>query len=222
MEKIFMDDKMKKIVTVILVIVIGIAAFAGYGYVTQKTTANEGIEYLNGKEYQKAYEKFHEAASKFTLFWTGQKTDTLLYEGESLYQLERYDDAIKVYDQLIAKGESRGYSFKAFCYMGKGETNKALNVCKQGIQALPDAGDIYCTEYGIYAKQKKYKEGLDILKKALIRDGLKNKQEVLFTRISAYESMFDYDTALQYAKAYVKAYPNDKQGKKELTFLETR
>ena len=51
---------------------------------------------------------------------------------------------------------------------------------------------------------------------------LENKKEVLFARISAYESMFDFDTAYRYAKAYVKAYPKDANGKKELTFLETR
>lgn len=72
------------------------------------------------------------------------------------------------------------------------------------------------------AKQEKYKEGLKIIQKALKQEGLKNKQEVLFARISAYESLFDFDTAYKYTKAYVKAYPKDAQGKKELTFLETR
>ena len=60
------------------------------------------------------------------------------------------------------------------------------------------------------------------IKKALKQDELKNKKEVLFARISAYESLFDFDTAYKYTKAYVKAYPKDAQGKKELTFLETR
>ena len=65
-----MDNKMKKIVIVILAIVLILLAVSGYGYVTQKTTANDGIEYLNDKQYQTAYEKFHEASGKFTLFWT--------------------------------------------------------------------------------------------------------------------------------------------------------
>ena len=64
--------------------------------------------------------------------------------------------------------------------------------------------------------------GLQVIKKALKQDELKNKKEVLFARISAYESLFDFDTAYKYTKAYVKAYPKDAQGKKELTFLETR
>ena len=217
-----MDKKMKKIVIVILAIVLILLAVSGYGYVTQKTTANDGIEYLNDKQYQTAYEKFHEASGKFTLFWTSQKTDVLLYEGEALYQLERYDDAIEVYDRLIDKGESRAYSFKAFCYVGKGDEEKAIEVCDEGIAEMPEAGGIYCTKYGILAKQEKYEEGIKVLETALDQEDLEDRKEVLFTRIGAYESTFDYDKAYEYAKEFVKQYPDDKDGQKELTFLETR
>ncbi|HJC51368.1 MAG TPA: tetratricopeptide repeat protein [Candidatus Anaerostipes avistercoris] len=217
-----MDNKMKKIVIVILAIVLILLAVSGYGYVTQKTTANDGIEYLNDKQYQTAYEKFHEASGKFTLFWTSQKTDVLLYEGEALYQLERYDDAIEVYDRLIDKGESRAYSFKAFCYVGKGDEEKAIEVCDEGIAEMPEAGGIYCTKYGILAKQEKYEEGIKVLETALDQEDLEDRKEVLFTRIGAYESTFDYDKAYEYAKEFVKQYPDDKNGQKELTFLETR
>ena len=217
-----MDNKMKKIVIVILAIVLILLAVSGYGYVTQKTTANDGIEYLNDKQYQTAYEKFHEASGKFTLFWTSQKTDVLLYEGEALYQLERYDDAIEVYDRLIDKGESRAYSFKAFCYVGKGDEEKAIEVCDEGIAEMPEAGGIYCTKYGILAKQEKYEEGIKVLETALDQEDLEDRKEVLFTRIGACEPTFDYDKDYEYAKEFVKQYPDDKDGQKELTFLETR
>ena len=217
-----MDRKIKRIVIIVLAVILVLLVFSGYGYVAQKMTANDGIEYLNNKEYQKAYEKFHKAAGKFTLFWTKQKTDVLLYEGEALYQLERYDDAIEVYDRLIDKGGSRGYSFKAFCYAGKGNESKAIEVCNEGIKEMPEAGNIYCTKYGILAKQEKYEEGIKVLETALDQDNLEDRKEVLFTRIGAYESTFDFDKAYEYAKEFVKEYPNDKDGKKELTFLETR
>ena len=217
-----MNRRAKGTLIVVLAAVLFILVFSGYGYISQKMTANDGVEYLNDKEYQKAYEKFHKASGKFTLFWTKQKTDVLLYEGEALYQLERYDDAIEVYDRLIDKGESKAYSFKAFCYAGKGDNGKALKVCDKGIEELPNEGGIYCTKYGILAKQEKYKEGIKILETALERDDLNDRKEVLFTRIGAYESIFDYDKAYEYAKAFVKEYPDDKDGQKELTFLETR
>jgi tetratricopeptide (TPR) repeat protein len=217
-----MNGKIKGILIIVFAAVIGTAGFAGFGYIRQKTVANEGISYLKNKQYQKAYEKFHDASGKFTLVWTDQKTDVLFYEGEALYELERYDEAIKVYNRLIEKDESRAYSFQAFCYMGKGDEAKAMKVCEAGIRELPEAGDIYCTGYAILAKQEKYEEGLQILEKALQQEELNSKKDVLFTRISAYESMLDYEKAHEYAEEYVKAYPNDAQGKKELTFLETR
>lgn len=217
-----MNRRTKEILIAVLAVVLLVLVFSGYGYISQKLTANDGVEYLNDKEYQKAYEKFHKASGKFTLFWTKQKTDVLLYEGESLYQLERYDDAIKVYNRLIDKGESRAYSFKAFCYAGKGDNDKALEVCDEGIKDLPKEGSIYCTKYGILAKQEKYEEGIKILDTALKQEDLNDRKEVLFTRIGAYESIFDFDQAYEYAKAFVKEYPDDKDGQKELTFLETR
>lgn len=217
-----MNRRTKEILIAVLAVVLLVLVFSGYGYISQKMTANDGVEYLNDKEYQKAYEKFHKASRKFTLFWTKQKTDVLLYEGESLYQLERYDDAIKVYNRLIDKGESRAYSFKAFCYAGKGDNDKALEVCDEGIKDLPKEGSIYCTKYGVLAKQEKYEEGIKILDTALKQEDLNDRKEVLFTRIGAYESIFDFDQAYEYAKAFVKEYPDDKDGQKELTFLETR
>lgn len=217
-----MSRKIKGIVIAGIIFFTGLIGFCSYGFISQKLTANQGIEHLEQREYQQAYEKLHKASGKFTLVWTKQKTDVLFYEGEALYCLERYDDAIQVYDKLIEKEESRAYSFKAFCFMGKGKEQEALSVCDQGIKNLPQAGDIYCTKYGILAKQKKYKEGLEVLEKALGQEELEDKQKVLFTRISAYESMFEYDIAYRYAKEYVKAYPKDENGKKELTFLETR
>ena len=89
-------------------------------------------------------------------------------------------------------------------------------------QRMTDDGEIYCTKYAVLAKQEKYTQGLKVIERALKQKELENKKEVLFARISAYESMFDFDTAYRYAKAYVKAYPKDANGKKELTFLETR
>lgn len=218
-----MNSKLKGIIIGVVVTFFIVAGIGGYGYVTQRMTANEGIEHLNQKEYQKAYEQFDVASQKKTLIWTNQKKDVLFYKGEALYQLERYEDAIEVYDQLIQHGgESRAYSFKAFCYMGLNQPQKALKTCQEGIDEMPQAGDIYCTQYGILAKQQEYQQGLEVLEKALKQKELTNKQDVLFTRISAYEAMFDFKTAYKYAKEYVKTYPKDEQGKKELTFLETR
>ena len=74
-----MNSKGKGIITAVIVVLIALAAFCGFGYISQRMTASEGITYLDKKEYQKAYEQFDHAAGKFTLIFTKQKKDVLFY-----------------------------------------------------------------------------------------------------------------------------------------------
>lgn len=218
-----MNKKLKAVLIAVLVIVIGGAGFLGYEYVTQKLTANEGIELLTKGEYQKAYEAFEKAGSKKTILWTKQKNDVMFYQAESLYQLKRYKDAVNVYDHIIdRKPQGRAYEWKALCYVGLGQEEQALKVCEEGIRAVPSEGESYYAKYGILAKQKKYDEGLATINEALKQNITTKKKELLFARISLYEAKFDFKTAYRYAKEYVKLYPDDEKGKKEKTFLETR
>lgn len=218
-----MNKKLKAVLIAVLVIVIGGAGFLGYEYVTQKLTANEGIELLTKGEYQKAYEAFEKAGSKKTILWTKQKNDVMFYQAESLYQLKRYKDAMNVYDHIIdRKPQGRAYEWKALCYVGLGQEEQALKVCEEGIRAVPSEGESYYAKYGILAKQKKYDEGLATINESLKQNITTKKKELLFARISLYEAKFDFKTAYRYAKEYVKLYPDDEKGKKEKTFLETR
>ena len=50
-----MNSKGKGIITAVIVVLIALAAFCGFGYISQRMTASEGITYLDKKEYQKAY-----------------------------------------------------------------------------------------------------------------------------------------------------------------------
>lgn len=218
-----MDKKLKAVLIAVLVIVLGGAGFLGYEYVTQKLTANDGIELLSKGEYQKAYEAFEKAGSKKTLLWTNQKNDVMFYQAESLYRLKRYKDAIRIYDRIIEKKpQGRAYEWKALCYMGLGQEEQALEVCSEGIRSLPSEGESYYAKYSILAKQEKYDEGLSVVGEALKQNLTTKKKDLMFARISLYEAKFDFKTAYRYAKEYVKAYPDDEKGKKEATFLETR
>ena len=48
-----MNSKGKGIITAVIVVLIALAAFCGFGYISQRMTASEGITYLDKKEYQK-------------------------------------------------------------------------------------------------------------------------------------------------------------------------
>ena len=74
-----MNSKGKGIITAVIVVLIALAAFCGFGYISQRMTASEGITYLDKKEYQKAYEQFDHAAGKFTLIFTKQGNMSHMY-----------------------------------------------------------------------------------------------------------------------------------------------
>ena len=57
---------------------------------------------------------------------------------------------------------------------------------------------------------------------ALELESVPNKQIVMKTLVIAYEQDLQFDKALELVKEYVKAYPDDEDAKRELTFLETR
>ena len=52
-----MNSKGKGIITAVIVVLIALAAFCGFGYISQRMTASEGITYLDKKEYHKAKER---------------------------------------------------------------------------------------------------------------------------------------------------------------------
>ena len=101
-----MNSKGKGIITAVIVVLIALAAFCGFGYISQRMTASEGITYLDKKEYQKAYEQFDHAAGKFTLIFTKQKKDVLFYEGEALYQMGEYGKASLKQEQIDMTDEN--------------------------------------------------------------------------------------------------------------------
>ena len=123
-----MNSKGKGIITAVIVVLIALAAFCGFGYISQRMTASEGITYLDKKEYQKAYEQFDHAAGKFTLIFTKQKNDVLFYEGEALYQMGEYGKAIEIYDELIDQWRKPGIFFESILTLAQQKKlNKAID-----------------------------------------------------------------------------------------------
>ena len=81
-----MNSKGKGIITAVIVVLIALAAFCGFGYISQRMTASEGITYLDKKEYQKAYASdidshFHHAQKRcFILRRRGSLSDGRVWE----------------------------------------------------------------------------------------------------------------------------------------------
>ena len=47
-----MNSKGKGIITAVIVVLIALAAFCGFGYISQRMTASEGITYLDGRVWE--------------------------------------------------------------------------------------------------------------------------------------------------------------------------
>ncbi|MCQ2491724.1 MAG: tetratricopeptide repeat protein [Lachnospiraceae bacterium] len=207
----------KKIILAVIVILIAFLTFFGIQVAGQKLAVKEGLNYLQEKEYEKAHSSFEKAEKKHTLFLS--KSDIRYYEGECLMYLERFDEAADVYGHIF---DTRAIALKGFALQRNGDLKGAKKAFEEAIKKDAKDGVGYYYLYAYYVDKKAYNKALNVLDEAK-GNGVKNmKQEIDFARIVVYEKMLKYDRALDAAKEYVDAYPDDENGKQELAFLETR
>ena len=67
-----------------------------------------------------------------------------------------------------------------------------------------------------------YDMAIECITVALELEKVPNKQVLMKTLVIAHEKKLDFASALEVMQAYVKAFPDDEEAKRELTFLETR
>ncbi|MEE1312420.1 MAG: tetratricopeptide repeat protein [Lachnospiraceae bacterium] len=216
-----MEKKQKHMIAAAITALVVIVGFLAVQIIAQKLLMNDGIKYLEKKEYDKAYECFQKAEKKHTIFTS--KKNIQYYEGESLIYLGRYEDAAKIYGKIVKKHkEAKAYALQGFSYQQNGEKKKALACYKNAVKADEKNGIGYYYLYGYYVEEKEYKKALETIEQALQVPVEEEKQKLEFAQIVVYEKMLKFDKALEVAKKYVKAYPEDEAGKQEKEFLETR
>lgn len=210
-------NRNKRIILTVVIILVLFLGFFGIQVLGQKIAVNDGTKYLQEKEYEKAYQSFVKAENKKTLFLS--KSGIRYYEGECLMYLERFDEAANVYDHI---SDTRAIALKGFALQREGDLKGAKKAFEEAIKKDPKDGIGYYYLYAYYVDKKAYNKALNALDEAK-GNGVKNmKQDIDFARIVVYEKMLKYDRALEAAKEYVQAYPDDENGKQELAFLETR
>ncbi|MDO4168434.1 MAG: tetratricopeptide repeat protein [Lachnospiraceae bacterium] len=214
------ENKKKWLLAIVVVIAL-IVLFLGFQIITQQIQLNNGIDYLEEKDYEKAYTAFHNAEGKYTIFTS--KKNIQYYEGESLIYLGRFDEAAKLYQKIIDKHkDARAYAMKGFAYQQNGDKENAQKAYQTAIEVDEKDGIGYYYLYGYYVEQKEYEKALSVLDDAEAATVTSMEQEIAYAKIVAYEKLLQYDKALNAAKEYCKQYPDDKTGKQEKEFLETR
>ncbi len=218
----------KKIIIIFIIILIlaAIAAFFGYQakqFRDQKRYRRHMVNAYQQGDYNIALEYQKDIDRTKNLFSILLEDDVDYYKADCYVKLEQYDKAIAIYDQMIEKkaDDSKNYMMKGNCYMKQKQIKKALETYKTGYEATQDTillpNLAYC-----YIKRENYDKAMEVVKKGLASEDESIKQELLFDEIVLYEKKMDYETAYEKAKEYVNLYPDDENGIKELTFLETR
>lgn len=221
------SNKKKVIIIVIIVLILAaIAAFFGYQakqFRDQKRYRRHMVKAYQQEEYQVALEYQKDIERTKNLFSSLLEDDVTYYRADCYVKLEQYDNAIAIYDQMIEKTpeDSKNYMLKGNCYMKKKQTKKALETYKMGYETTKDTVLIPNLAY-CYIKLESYDTAKEIVREGLDSGDESIKKELLFDEIVLYEKELDYETAYEKAKEYVSLYPDDEEGQKELTFLETR
>lgn len=216
-----MENNKKNILIILIAAVLAIVLFFGYQIAAQKLDVSKGCDYLQEKEYEKAYKSFSKAENRYTVFTS--KKNIQYYEGECLIYLGRYDEAASIYKEILKKNsEARAYAMQGFALQQNGNGEEAVSAYENAIAEDKKDGIGYYYLYGYYIESKDYKKALEVIQKAQEVPVTSMEQEIAYAKIVAYEKLLKYDKALEAANAYCKAYPDDAVGQQEKAFLETR
>lgn len=217
---------MRKLIGLVLFFVVLVGGFLGYqGYERGQQTEifEEATVYFKEKDYRKAISLFEEAKDKNNLFSGSIEKELSHYEAEAYMNLEEYDEAIKIYNRFIADEpkEAMNYILKGYCYSRAKNYKKAVVTYEAGYEKTGD-GTFIRKLCNMYITTKKFDQALELIEDNRDAGDKDMVRDLLFSEIIIYEKQQDYGTAYEKAKAFVETYPEDKEGKKEMEFLESR
>lgn len=150
---------------------------------------------------------------------------------------EDYFNVAKVHyfqkDYKTAEGELSTAAEKGFVeawyYLGQikesqEEYAKAIAYYEKYIAGNPDLKSaLVYNQLGLcYMQQKDYQKALDAFTKGIALNDNSVMQRLRYNQIASYESVANFDMALEQANEYVKLYPEDKDMEREVKFLKTR
>lgn len=135
---------------------------------------------------------------------TPQVVDTVIIfnAGLAAYNAEKYDEAIKFYEQAAEHdyNGARTYELIAASYKMKQDTASALDALQKGFEKYPENSSIMVELINIYLSTNKVDEAMKYLELAIEQDP--NNASFYFARGSLYDKIGDTEKAIE---AYTKA-----------------
>lgn len=163
-------------------------------------TRRYGIDYLENGDYEEALNYFNDALKLGNGQVSKVQFDILMYKAECLFMLNRYDEALKIYDTLMSID---GFN-KSYKEIYDNLSNIAYLV---NFRKYLDDGDI-----------EKADETYRILKEL----GYEHEKSVMYNQGVLYEKKGEWKDALNSFNYFLKQYPGDKNAEHEIEFINAQ
>lgn len=142
--------------------------------------------------------------------------------GQIYFYLEQYEEAQAAIAQPVADNYEPALSLQGQIYLARQEYDNAKAIYAKILSVSPDNADSYNGLALTALSQDDPDTALSYISQGLQLPGDEGKQQLYFNEIVAYERKLDFSTARAKCEEYVKNYPTDEEGRKELTFLASR
>lgn len=164
-----------------------------------KDNYDKGIKAFEQEDYETAANEFAEAVSL-----NSNRGDYFVAYGDSLLMLERYEESINIYNQVIREPNNKivrennkeSYYGKGIAYYNLDEYDKAIEQFDLALDVEESAGldlNILLYKADTELMAKKYKEGVDSLTRAIAIES--NDPSIYYKRALAYKELDKYDEA---------------------------
>lgn len=148
-------------------------------------------------------------------------------DGVTLLEEEKYEDAISVFDEEIAKEKNLEEAYRGIgiAYFELGQYQEAADSFENALKHEAKETAVICSFLGAsYIELGNYEVALEFYEKALAKEDCTEtmKQEIAFNLIAVYENLGDWESAKTQIHEYAETYPDDTRVEKDAGFLETR
>lgn len=159
--------------------------------------------------------------------WSDQEVEGLeerreLAYGLQMYKWQEYRSALPILLKAYEEGYGELVLYVGSCYGQIGDRENMQLYYSVFLQKHDMNSFMYAQYAAIALDEGRYDEALSYIETGKQLEDSANRKELLFDEIVYYEKQKDYNTAYEKAKAFVEAYPNDKDGRNEFDLLYTR
>lgn len=144
--------------------------------------------------------------------------------GKAYYFLGEYDNALSAFKKAEKDGETDALYYEGMIYAAQSDYDQAKKQFKEYIKKEDSAKnpDAYVQISNCLIEMEDYEQAINYVNKGLNLGATTAEKALLKNSVIIYEKRGQYKKAVNTAKKYIKKYPDDKDMRKELSFIKTR